>query len=1143
MADKIITEYITDSTLSPVVKNLKVEIFPMFEALDRLQAMHKLLLNELDTTYLLVANLTGLQGFHKTLLGNYGVHYQKIGGLFRDHYTSCTDIINIAVAKLHAAQQLDVARLRLLDGLAIHKLKDIELTYYITHDPTCRGFATKVTSLDVQFKRAVEMRDRKFDMLHAMVFAMIRIQQEFLNSYQEAVSDLTGSSVNLDFIKTIGQRTEFLSKMLKKCIKYHAEINDGVLQDVYDAFEKYRKYNNIDIGFKMEYVSDGTFDSNFKQYTKLSTALEHTITGLKEELVETEARERLGFDARQQKVLIATNPNIVAIEGKRAAIKKSLMVRKAENVEVHTNIKQCIAKQGAELKDCIANLEGMKKNDSSKITDYMKTAETLKGMKGMLSKYYAINQILARKIVEIAQLQEQQTLHSMVDDLMKEKNEMTKKEQALAEEKAKFNDLERAIRERAMETGYDIPNTSAPGGESMGNVMRKITTSTVGLNDNVALQTPKDADLRAFQKTKNYANRSLADGLAPITMVSGVAFNQGLLPNVPNSAAKELVRRANPLIYMAGGDSNLNSATYSNPISGYSYQMNVVENGAYGHMLRREFEAYGKCVNNNKILLANALHKDMTVVRALPDSHPLKSTLYRDLLEIQSKIDDYAKIHACGLTYQKSVDGINALGFDRIVKKGSDEDPKYEVNCAQGKYGEYTPAQIDETITMMETYLECYKTMVLEFDSRCKTIEELCQKGKNTLDALVQDISRTPEDLERVKKFLKDSHKANYKQAALFGTLEEDSLKDFIYDKAKAALISTKLNQEKIINDINEQITKLEKHKLEYRYALGLVKKTNFLDPTYKEQYIRAIKALVDWVNNDTNCPCKFFETKIKSRVCEIFTNYFGYQQAIAQAIFVIYAHVERYAPHYQRSTQDRINHYAIMAREWVNCGLKCTILDKELTRVETLKTANGLQTGTKCNDINDQRTNAVTQIAAAFTTLNSKDTKAAFAQFTNATRLNVIPSKRLEDTLEALGSFQDSLNKYAQEVAKETNIFAEVAAQKSAACRTKCKLLMECIFANCQLTMIEIFNLPKNYIIKGTTEPIQLGVYPGEFEKSNADEKTNFDFIRFLTKRMLENGRNIPELGKCNTNEETTTHTSVKTDVLRGHVIYGGEY
>jgi hypothetical protein len=435
--------------------------------------------------------------------------------------------------------------------------------------------------------------------------------------------------------------------------------------------------------------------------------------------------------------------------------------------------------------------------------------------------------------------------------------------------------------------------------------------------------------------------------------------------------------------------------------------------------------------------------------------------------------------------------------------------------------------------------------MLIDFDSRCRTIEELCQKGKSTLDALVQDLSRTPNDLNTVKKLVTETHKARYTIAWDAGeSATSESLKQFIFNTAKTKIVKTKTQHQQIITDLTEKIKKLEDLKLKYRYTLGLVKQTNFLNEVTKTEYIAALKDLYKFVNTKDNCPCNLFE-KHKDLMCKVFRQYFTLQQAIAQAIFIIYAHVERYAPHYLRSTQDRINHYAIMAREWVNCRLKCELVTKELQRIETLKEANGINDKydpgdtPKC-DINKNREDAVKKIIEAYNDLMNKDTQDLFKKFTTATRLNVISHDKVVTTLTHLGDFQQGLNKYAQEVAKETNLFAEIAAQKSSACKTKTKLNMECLFADCQLTMIEMFSLPVRYKNKDINARIgipEIGLYP---EHPN-DQKTNFDFIRFLCRRMLENERSIPKLlivlGK-----ETEVEDAIRKTITRGEIIRGGD-
>lgn len=1109
----VINDYINESVRTPAVQDLRDDLFQFFHQLDKLQTVHKLLSNELETTYLAVANLTGLGQFHRTLLANYGVHYNKIALLFADHASASRDIFELAVNKIKLAQELDAARLALLQGLAVHRMKDVELTYYITHDPRCRGYALKIVSLDKQFKRAIEHRDKKFDTLHSMVFAMIRIQQEFINTFTETAADLVGSSVNKDFLKLIGERTEYLNSIMKKCIKSHMNVNDKYLKNVYRAFEKYREYNRIDIGFKIDYVSDGTFDSNFKMYKKLSTALDTTINELKEELAETEVREKLGFDARQQKVLIATNPKVVALEAKRSAIKKSINVRSVENVAVYTNIKQCIKQHGHELKECVNALSGIKNNSLEEAAEYKKYVDTLKKMKGMVGKYSEISDLLAKKIVEIAQYHERTSINEQAASLALEAEKLAEVENRIAEEKARLGESMSKLSERNRETG--MPSLPMTATENAAHILQRIKVGGSHIRSNPAAHNTSSygQDDGQMRDSYDYAHRS-------VTKFGPVAFTSGIPAEI---SLDSTLRKANPLLYLSTGGA-LPGSTWSNPITGYKFQMNIVDGGLYGQILKNEFLSYDKCVANNKILIANALNKDLAIIRAMPDSHPHKATLYNDLIKIQQNIDQYAEIHACGTTYERTIQGINKLGFDFISKDKAGTTtslPNYKVDADRKKYGKYTPAEVDQMMTFLDMYIDSYGHMMMDFDSRCKTTEEMTNRNYLVLEQLVADVQFNATEQQLVKNLIDGIHHTAY--TALTGSylhppapINDISLREYIYNEGKQAVRNANIKRQEINNKINQQIKELEYLRTQYRVYLNLVKMSTVNYNKYYVDYTNIIDAIYNATTNAlfANSPVSKFEMEFKNEMEYVFNCYLGLFQGVSQAVYIIYANIPKYHNYHARAVQERINQYAGISREFVNNTFKEQLLWKEFDRLESVMAANDLRqdwTGGGHSVINPTRHVTVEKIKSSFKKLDNPTTRDTFKSFVSSERLNVLPANTLLSTINDISEFQNNLVVYANQVAKESNVLAEVTNQMTYAYKTLVRQQTELLYQDAQLRMIELFSLPLLFspIPDWSGTVIRVGgVYPMNIPDEDTDNKTNFEFIRFLCKRMMENDR-----------------------------------
>jgi hypothetical protein len=1137
----VINDYINESVRTPAVQDLRDDLFQFFHQLDKLQTIHKLLSNELETTYLAVANLTGLGQFHRTLLANYGVHYNKIALLFADHVSASRDIFEFAVNKIKLAQELDTARLSLLQGLAVHRMKDVELTYYITHDPKCRGYALKIVSLDKQFKRAIEHRDKKFDTLHSMVFAMIRIQQEFINTFTETASDLVGSSVNKDFLKLIGERTEYLNSIMKKCIKSHMNINDKYLKNVYKAFEKYREYNRIDIGFKIDYVSDGTFDSNFKMYKKLTTALDTTINELKEELAETEVRERLGFDARQQKVLIATNPKIVALEAKRSALKKSINVRSVENVAVYTNIKQCIKQHGHELKECVNALSGIKNNSLEEAAEYKKYVDTLKKMKGMVGKYSEISDLLAKKIVEIAQYHERVSINEQASSLALEAEKLSEVENRIAEEKARLGESMSRLSERNRETGMpSLPMTST---ENAAHILQKIKVGGSHITSNPASQATSSLgrDDNQMNSTDRYVGRTVSK-FGPVAFTSGIPASVSL---------ESSLRQANPLLYLSTGGA-LPGSTWSNPLTGYKFQMNIVDGGLYGQILKNEFLSYDKCVANNKTLIANALNKDLAIIRAMPDNHPHKVTLYNDLLKIQQNIDQYAEIHACGTTYERTIQGINKLGFDFISKSAPGTvSVEYKNESTRKKYGNYTPAEVDQMMTFLDMFIDSYGHMMMDFDSRCKTTEEMTNRNYLVLEQLVADAQFNPSEQQMVKHLINDIHKSCYVE--LTGSYAptdkstttdcscEITLREYIYNKGKQAVRNANIRRQEINNIINNHIKKLEYLRTQYRVHLNLVKTSG----VNYNKYYTAYTDLIENIYKKTtgvlfaDSPITNFEKELKDQMKYVFNCYLGLFQGVSQAVYIIYANIPKYHNYHARAVQERINQYAGISRDYVNHALKEKLLWKEFDRLESVLKANNLTQkwySPTHEDINKTRNKCVDNIKTAFEKLDNPSTRETFKQFVSSERLTVIDSHKLVSTITDITDFQNNLVMYSNIVANESNVLAEVTNQMAYAYKTLVHCDMEMLYQDVQLRMIETFSLPLLFspTPDWSNEVYEVGgVYPMNHPDQQTDNKTNFEFVRFLCKRMIENDR--MKLFKNAT--ELMNYTN------QGVVIRGGSY
>lgn len=1177
----VIRSYLKDTIKSSVVHELDGSLRKLFGGLDELQALHKLLNNELETTYYVTNNISGLSNYHKTLLLNYGANYQPLSDLFNQHYLVCDDIIKISANKILLAEKLDEARLKLLQGLAVHRLKDVELTYHITHDPVCRGFVLKLIGLDKQFKKAIETRDKKFDELHSKIYSMIRVQQELVNTFGSSTADLIPNSANKNFINMIAGRTGYLDDLLHKCIKKHQTINEKVLRDVFKSFEKYRQYNNIDINFKAAYVSDGTFDENFKMYRNLSSALEKSINSLKQELDETEVREKLGFDARQKKVLIATNPLIVSLEGKRSAVKRNLNTRAIENISIFTNIKDCVAKHGKELDACFANLEGFKKNDISAVQDYMKYAEKLKKMKGMNEKYYHINATLARKIVEIAQYQEKDTLNTMVGNLAEKNKAISDLEQKLADEKARAADVARTIQEKARDQGYslDAANNVAQTGETGDNVLRKIqgakelrlgtlagggsedygmpeldSLMMAGGYDEYVGEMTGGADDNINEKTAGYRNHALMTGMTSTTRFGPLIIKTGISPSslVNTNSAAKLIKESNPLIYMAtGGNPGLMSSKWTNPLTGYQFQLNIIDGGVYGHMLRNEYESYDRCVANNKITLNDAINKDLTTVNALPNSDPRKATLYNELIKIKANIDNYAQVHACGTTYERMINGINSIGFDRIKKDPGNTGHK--LAPAEKKHGNYTPVQVEQMMMIMDTYIELYSYIIMDFDSRCRTTEELIQNGHEILNSMILDLQNDHVALNDVKQVL-NQHKGKYfsaiiRNTTLFAREPEYSLRDYVYNISPIALQYANTDRAQIIEDLNNKIKFYEELKTQYRYLKSLVDKNEINFKTYYSQYI----AHLDKINDNTiaifrtagNESPGDFILQNYNLISDAYACYIGTYQAITQIIFIIYAHVKKYNIHHQTAVQERINHYASLSREYFNNALKVNAVSNELLRIYSIPAANGLidilGMNLRNRVTNIKRYNILDKIKDNYKTLDTDAMRNTFKKFTNSKRLNVndIPYTSITDALSAMGDFKNNLADYAKEVARESNVISEYMNQLIPAYKTCVKMWPEQIFYEVQLHMIEVFNLPKTYYDTTLNRVMPLkGLYPTyNVDPTQCDQKTNREFIVFLGRRMLENGT----LVQGGTGKWFDSANDVEQHVAKNGIIRGG--
>lgn len=1234
----VIQRYMEDSLKSSVVHELDASLRKLFSGLDELQALHKLLNNELETSFLVTSNLTGLGQYQKALLLNYGTNYQPISDLFTQHYTVCDDIIKLSSNKIMLAEQLDIARAQLLQGLSAHRLKDVELTYHITHDPKCKGLVLKMISIDKEFKKAIEERDKKFDELHSKIYAMIRVQQEMVNTMGGNAA-LIGNSANANFINMVSGRTEYLNDLLHKCIKKHQKINDTTLRDVFKSFEKYREYNNIDINFKAAYVSDGTFDENFRMYKNLSSALEKTIGSLAKELDDTQLREKMAFDARQKKVLLATNPVIVSLEGKRSAVKRNLNTRAIENVSIYTNIQECIKKNGQDLEVCFANLKGIKENDISKIHEYQAYADKLKKMKGMTEKYYQINATLARKIVEIAQYQEKDTLNSMVNGLVEKNKTISELEKQLADEKARAAEAERNIREKAFNRGYSLDSKAAPTGENGSNVLEQIRN--VGNNPNLAVSmvggddgdkgtnpqnvssigsiSEVDAEVNNLiaqagggmgdgiddninSKTEKYAQRAIDSGLSTTMRFGPVIIRSGISPeSLVNNESAKIVKESNPLLYMmTGGTPGLFSSVWKNPLTGYQMQMNVIEGGLYGNMLRNEYNAYDKCIENNKILLKDALHRDITLIRALPDSDPRKAPLYAELLKLEQNIDHYAKVHACGTTYERMINGINNLGFDRIMKQNDGATPAdYSVNrdftgnTDVKKHGKYTPLQVEQMLSMLEMYIECYNYMLMDFDSRCRNTEDLIQSAHDVLAQMVLDLQNDTLSFVKVKHLINDVHKGRYatktgfmsNRGSVTGTFAEPtidySIKDFVYVHSQKIIEEVTGFRKIIVEFITKLIKKFEDLKTRYRYYRALIDKNEVNYKTYYSEYKQLLDEIYTVSIESSSKPFgnsydplvvyksdvlrAYFSvnseivynvpdnTSLENVIDHVYSGYIGVYQALTQIIFIIYANVNKYQTHHLMKTQDRINQYATLSREYFNMTLRENAIKNELVRINALPKTNDIENlfhdSRNYNIQNNQRFDIINDLKNAYVDLDKKDTRDTFKKFTSARRLNAvdIPHTEITRVLSAIGKFQDNLLKYSDSVAKECNVIGSFMNQYTAAYKTLAKMQTEKLFYRRQLHMIEVFNLPKQYHEKSTSTLKNLdGLYPTyDTNPDNSDQKTNFEFIVFLGRRMLENGTitstSVGTIGF--TGITRTVANDLFAHVKDNHVIRGGGF
>jgi hypothetical protein len=413
----------------PFMKEYESSVFDYVRGLEQLQACYAALSKNVKITDSFVSNVDNLNPELSEIKRAHLDAKDRVQNNFKQYYVVSHDLVQNFEKEFDCMKKISDIKRAKFKEYALKSYKEvlpIELYNKVINNHDYKMNIGRLLQCYTKCQHLCDSRNVFVKSIQYQLNALYSLEKDLVDEFKHMRGNndpMRGTGSN-DLVENISSQLHYFNDLIKECEQLDNQLKGGLLRNINSMQGRYRKDNRMDPNFYKHYLGNGTWDELLGSYDKTTRALSHEITNQQKELDYLNDRDQKEY---RKNVHIFSNPRVVSLASEKASMIDLMGDKKEKNQIMLTELEECMLKNGEDLGICVKHLEGVQKNDRSKVDTYIDSIERHeKSGKLYTELYIALKK--EREFIdrEITSRKIEKAMSSQTQEILKRQEQMRK---------------------------------------------------------------------------------------------------------------------------------------------------------------------------------------------------------------------------------------------------------------------------------------------------------------------------------------------------------------------------------------------------------------------------------------------------------------------------------------------------------------------------------------------------------------------------------------------------------------------------------------------------------------------------------------------------------------------------------------------